>query len=397
MFIQHIMHFNVSIIIYIACQILIAFLIGRKIFNNKIKYVKQRFFLFGVAPFFLLVNVSCLVNSFYPLNYKEKMITHIFSYWLISTVLFCSIYAVTRLWKLLVKLTAKVIAFKVKKNVMVNPPLYINESLLKSKLVKQIKNFDNYFSQLRIEHVNLDIGQRAKNCINLKVLQLTDLHIGAYFHPEIAEEIIDISNRQQCDLIVLTGDFINLDRRLVGTCVDILSKLHAPLGVYGCLGNHERITETEDYFTRELRLRRIQILRNEFQIINFEGEDLYIMGVDDFASARKYRGVCSLFEEIPEQKTMVLCHSPNYFPIFAHHNAAMTFSGHTHGGQIKLEVGPAVFAPSLFLSPYLHGHYCISKSHLYVSRGVGTSGAPIRIFCPPELTVFNLRIGALEQ
>lgn len=390
-------HNNLAVIVYIICQMLIAYLIGRKIFNNKIKYIRQRFFLYGVAPFFFIVNVSCLVNTLFPRRYEEKVLAMAFSFWLIVTAVFCGMYMVTRLWKLTVKLAAKIFAFKVKKNIKLNLPAYLDETYLKGKIVKQINNFENHLNQLRIEHVDLDLGQRARNTLRLKVLQLTDLHIGAYFHPDRAEKVVEISNQQGCGLILLTGDFINLDRRLVGTCVDILSKLKAPLGVYGCLGNHERITGTEDLFTKELRLRGISILRNGYQRIDVDGEDLYIMGVDCFSSARRYREICSLFHEIPDYKTLVLCHNPNYFPIFAHYNAAAMFSGHTHGGQIKFEVGPAVLAPSLLLSPYLHGHYCINKSHLYVSRGVGTSGAPIRIFCPPELTVFNMRIGSLEQ
>ncbi|OGF61453.1 MAG: hypothetical protein A2Y62_12195 [Candidatus Fischerbacteria bacterium RBG_13_37_8] len=388
---------NVFLIIYIGCQVILAYAIGRRIFSNKARYIRQRFFVYGIAPVFIVMNASCLANKIGNyISFKTAGLV-LFKIWLLLSIAICIIFFLTKIWRIIVRIIAKINFIKSERNVTIETPKFLNESRKHGRIVRHMNNFEHFKNALRIEEVNLEIGNYSPESRALRILQLTDLHIGAYFHPDMAQEVVTLSNEQHCDLVLLTGDFINLDRRMAGPCIDILSQLKAPLGVYGCLGNHEIITETEDYFTRELAARSITILRNEYQRIAYEQGDFYLLGVDYFTAAMKYKEACKLFKYIPSNKTLVLCHNPNYFPIFAHYNAAVTFSGHTHGGQIKFEVGPAVIAPSLFLSPYLHGHYCLNKSHLYVSRGLGTSGAPIRLFCPPEITVFNLTMGTMDN
>jgi len=282
-----------------------------------------------------------------------------------------------RIWRFLIRIAAKFYSKQQKENKETNIS-YLNDNYFKGRLIKRLNNWENYLGNIQIENVNISIGENDSNNNPLKILQITDLHIGAYFHPDAACEVVKLANEQNPDLILLTGDFINLDRRLAGVSIDILSQLKATLGVYACLGNHEVFTETEDFFDREFNKAHISLLRNKFEKLIINGKELYILGVDYYKSPMPYKEICKVFKKIPAEKTLVLCHHPNYFPLFASNNAAVMFSGHTHGGQIKFEIGPAVVARSLFLSPYLHGHYRINQSHLYVSRGIGTSGAPIR-------------------
>jgi len=376
---------------YIFSQLIIIFIISRKIINNKLQMIKQRFYLFGISPFLILINVIFFSHLIFPEKNFSSWLKIIGRIWFILAIFISIIFLMGRIWRFLIRIAAKFYSKQQKENKETSIS-YLNDNYFKGRLIKRLNNWENYLGNIQIENVNISIGENDSNNNPLKILQITDLHIGAYFHPDAACEVVKLANEQNPDLILLTGDFINLDRRLAGVSIDILSQLKATLGVYACLGNHEVFTETEDFFDREFNKAHISLLRNKFEKLIINGKELYILGVDYYKSPMPYKEICKVFKKIPAEKTLVLCHHPNYFPLFASNNAAVMFSGHTHGGQIKFEIGPAVVAPSLFLSPYLHGHYRINQSHLYVSRGIGTSGAPIRILCPPELTIINLNI-----
>lgn len=376
---------------YIISQIIIIFIILRKIINNRVQMIKQRFYLFGISPFLILINMIFLTNLIFPENNFSNLLKILGRIWFILAIVISTIYLMGRIWRLLIRISAKFYSKQQKENKVINL-LYLDDNYLRGKLIKKLNNWEKHLEKIQIEKVDISIGE--SNIINnsLKILQITDLHIGAYFHPDAAYEVIKLANQQNADIVLLTGDFINLDRRLAGISIDILSQVKANLGVYACLGNHEFFTETEDFFDQGLNRNYITLLRNKFEKLIINRKEFYILGVDYYKSPMPYKEICKVFKKIPPEKTLVLCHHPNYFPLFASNNVAIMFSGHTHGGQIKFEIGPAVVAPSLFLSPYLHGHYRINQSHLYVSRGIGTSGAPIRILCPPELTIINLNI-----
>lgn len=383
-----------TLIIYIIVQLYFAYRIGKRIYRNKLKYIKQRFFVYILIPTFLLMNASCFITRIKGGAEVGLFRFNFFIFWLIISLFIGMLLIGSAVWKIGVRLCAKANSKRMKFSIEANKMTdEVAKRHLDNKLFVKLEHVNNVRKDLRIEEVGIEImNEKVEDTISLKILQLTDLHIGAYLPPELAWEVIMLCNGLQSDLIVLTGDYINLDRRLAGACIDVLSHLNAPFGVYGCLGNHEIITETEDYFTKELSRKGIRILRNAYEELELRNSKIYMVGFDYFKSANDYKMLCGIFKRIPAERSIILCHDPSNFPIFARNNVSVVFSGHTHGGQIKFEVGPAVIAPSLFLSPYLHGHYCIDKSHLYVSRGIGTSGAPIRISCPPELTVCNLNI-----
>lgn len=376
------------LVIYIISQFIIIFIILKRIINNKMQGLSRRFYLYGLGPFIFLSNILFIIESFLFGGRLPNWCGKIGKVWLIISLIVSAFFIISKLWRGLVRLIAKIFSRNEKAS-QEQKLLYLDDKYFRGKIIKQLNKWGKNNNRLQIEEVRVSLRELNQP---LKILQITDLHIGAYFHPDEAYEVMKIANDQGCDLIFLTGDFINLDRRLAGISIDILSQLKAPMGVYACLGNHENFTETEDFFDKGLKANNISLLRNRYEKLSIRGEVFYILGVDYYKSAEAYKEICRIFRKIPADKTLLLCHHPNYFPLFAFYNIAMMFSGHTHGGQIKFEIGPAVIAPSLLLSPYLHGHYRINQSHLYVSRGIGTSGAPIRILCPPELTVFNLNL-----
>src|SRR5207247_5193182 len=113
-----------------------------------------------------------------------------------------------------------------------------------------------------------------------RIVQLSDLHISAFMSAVEIRKYAAIAQQQKADLVVLTGDYITWDETAQGVVVEALSGLKAPFGVFGCLGNHEIYTETEDSSTRLFAAAGIRILRQERPPIQSHGEALNLIGVD---------------------------------------------------------------------------------------------------------------------
>ena len=239
-----------------------------------------------------------------------------------------------------------------------------------------------------------------------RIAQLSDLHISPFMSVSQIQRVADQVNALRPDLIVLTGDFVTWDGSTQIAVVAALSGLRAPFGVYGCLGNHELYTGVESSITELFRLSGATMLRQaaatiEVPAVGGRGAPaaLQLLGVD--YPRHEHRGqpgdVQATVARIaplvrPDLVNVLLAHHPNCFDPAAELGIALTVSGHTHGGQIAL-VSPE-FSPAAFVTPYISGHFRQGGSQLYVNRGIGTIGVPMRLFAPPEITVFTLARGA---
>jgi predicted MPP superfamily phosphohydrolase len=167
--------------------------------------------------------------------------------------------------------------------------------------------------------------------------------------------------------------------------------------VFGCLGNHEIYTKTENSITRLFAARGIHILRQERAAIVVQGEALNLIGVD-FQPSRFHprrrvpvqylRGIEPLIQ--PDTVNVLLSHNPNSFDRAAELGIDLSFAGHTHGGQVNLEFIHPGLSPSRLITPYVKGWFEKSGAQLYVNRGIGTIGVPIRLGARPEITVVEL-------
>jgi len=242
----------------------------------------------------------------------------------------------------------------------------------------------------RVERVTVEIPDLPAPLDGFRIVQLTDIHVSEDTPPPLIERFVEHANALDADLAVLTGDYLAFDQWGLDECVGALSSLHTRMGVVGCLGNHEIHADATNRITSAFGRRGVDILRDEGRDLDLNGSRLRIVGVDYQRSPRiPLENVKRLTR--PRRPNLLLSHNPNVFPRAAELGFDLTLSGHTHGGQVRVEVLERDVAASWFMSPYVNGLYRKRGSQLYVSRGIGTTGLPIRLGAPPEITLITLR------
>jgi predicted MPP superfamily phosphohydrolase len=234
------------------------------------------------------------------------------------------------------------------------------------------------------------------------IVQLTDLHVGPFMHGEELAAYVDAINRLEPDFVALTGDFIAGSPTEVEPCVEALSRLRAKRGVYACLGNHDVYAGIEDEITSRFAENNIRMLRNDAVAHRIGNTSLNVLGIDDLRSGEPdlYRALAAAKAQ-PGEVRLLLSHRPEIFPTAAANGVEMVLSGHYHGGQIKLGPEAANLSIARLLTPYVDGMYLLPRrsiaksdaksSMLFVGRGIGITGLPVRINCPPQIAHLTLK------
>jgi predicted MPP superfamily phosphohydrolase len=186
----------------------------------------------------------------------------------------------------------------------------------------------------------------------------------------------------------MTGDYLSWDTAGQGEVVQALAGLRAPYGVFGCLGNHESITQTEESITGLFAAQGIHILRQKRAPIQLNGGTIHLIGIDDSQpdGSRIERLV------MPDTVNILLTHVPvpTFFDWAVEHGFDLVLAGDSHGGQLSLNFLKRRISFYGLYTPYVSGLYEKSGSQLYVNRGIGTTILPIRLGARPEITVFEL-------
>ncbi len=244
------------------------------------------------------------------------------------------------------------------------------------------------------------LGRLPKAFEGFRIAQLSDFHISPFMPADEIRRCVTITNQLKADLVVLTGDFLAWDGEAQGEVVQALAGLRAPYGVFGCLGNHEMITQTEESITRLFAAQDIRILRQERAPIRLRGETLNLIGIDyqDWSPSGPHgvegyvRSYLEGVEPLIARDTVniLLTHNPNTFDRAAQLGIDLSLAGHIHGGQLSLEFVRPGLSLGRLATPYVSGWYEKAGSQLYVNRGIGTTGFPIRLGAPPEITVLEL-------
>jgi uncharacterized protein len=254
-----------------------------------------------------------------------------------------------------------------------------------------------FYGRLNLETTQKRIAlhRLPKAFQGFRVAQLSDFHIGPFMTAEEIRKYVEIANRLKPDLFALTGDFLTWDPTTQEPIVEALAALKAPFGVFGCLGNHELWTDTENSITRLFAAKGVRILRQARLPIESQGETLNLIGVDfqgrhgpPRVAVRYLRGIEPLVR--PHMVNILLSHNPNTFDQAAALGIDLSLAGHTHGGQVTLEFIHPSLTPSRLITSYVKGWFKKGAAQLYVNRGIGTIGVPIRVGAPPEITVFEL-------
>ncbi|HEV2718104.1 MAG TPA: metallophosphoesterase [Terriglobales bacterium] len=232
-----------------------------------------------------------------------------------------------------------------------------------------------------------------------RIAQLSDIHLGPFTTADYIRRCVAITNGLEPDLIALTGDYVCWDPKAQSEVVRVLAGLRAPHGVFGCMGNHEADVGIEDSITRLFAAQGIRMLRQERAPIRRGDETLNLIGIDhgsDLApdAERQVEGDRRLQRlkalVMPNTVNILLIHYPH---AFGDHELGidLTLSGDIHGGQLSLDfIHRGLNLGSLVGVPYIRGLYKNGGEQLYMNRGIGITGFPIRFGARPEITVLEL-------
>ena len=222
-----------------------------------------------------------------------------------------------------------------------------------------------------------------------RITQLTDVHHSRIVGIDEVRRTVDLANLTKPDLIALTGDYTTSYRRYIEPCAEALGSLKAPEGVWAVLGNHDHYTDRE-LTTRALEHNRIAVLNNANTTLRRGSDVLQLSGIDDWswAGTNWPRALYGLDQKRP---TVLLSHQPRVLDLAESEKVGLIISGHTHGGQIDL---PLIGPPARFATAelkYAQGLFRRGDTQLYVSRGTGVIGLPLRLGVRPEIAVLRLR------
>lgn len=227
----------------------------------------------------------------------------------------------------------------------------------------------------------------------LRIAHLSDLHAGASTPASLIREAVAMANRLRPDVVVLTGDYVDERLEDLPACAEALSRLSAPRGVFGVLGNHDYAVGAEETIAA-LSVAGVQVLRNTAVPLGGGPTHLWIAGLDDTTGYRGDFGAA--LTGIPDgEPVVVLSHIPDVIAKAADEDLDLVLAGHTHGGQVLLPGIGAPHAPVRLGPHLLGGGWRCGHSRVQISRGVGTTLLPLRYDCPPEIGLFTLR-GALR-
>lgn len=215
----------------------------------------------------------------------------------------------------------------------------------------------------------------------VRVVQLSDLHRGWLVAEGMIERAAQIAAEQHPDLVALTGDFVSRNAENIVSCARALSELRARYGVWCVRGNHDYWTRDIDRVMGGLRDVGFQELVNEHVAVGVGR--LRIVGLDDPTGgksdpAQAFRGVD------PGDPVIVLSHQPQAVA-WVQRRPVVVLAGHTHGGQVYFP-GREWTMPG---GGYVAGWYRRGQARLYVNRGIGVVGLPIRVMAAPEVSVFD--------
>lgn len=263
----------------------------------------------------------------------------------------------------------------------------------------------------KLHFVSISSKKIPSNFNGFKIAQISDIHCGSFINTEPLETAFKLLLDQKPDMILFTGDLVNLDSSETDTHLDTFKMLKAPYGVYSCLGNHDygdyRKWPSKAAKTKNLlKLKEVHknsgwhLLMNEHVMIEKNEEQIALIGIENWgASFRfpKYGNLPKALKNLPNEAFQILMsHDPSHWEkqvsnLKQFKNIDLTLSGHTHGMQFGIEIPGFKWSPSKYLYKYWAGLYKKNNQFLYVNRGLGFLGYPGRLGIWPEITIIELK------
>jgi predicted MPP superfamily phosphohydrolase len=251
--------------------------------------------------------------------------------------------------------------------------------------------------RLVVQQQTIQLANWPQPLDGLRIAVLSDIHVDNW---SITEQklrtIVERTNALHPDLIVILGDYMSsngwvthrVEPEVFGP---ILKDLHAPLGVYSVLGNH-------DSWYGGVKVRRgleqngIKVLENEVTHVDVRGTSLWLVGLADLWT--RPQRISETIAKVPEgQPLIALTHNPDIFPNVPQ-RVPLLLAGHTHGGQVRFPIVGSVVESSDYGERWERGHVFEDNHHLFVTSGIGTSIVPVRFGLPPEIVLLTLKSGS---
>jgi predicted MPP superfamily phosphohydrolase len=278
----------------------------------------------------------------------------------------------------------------------------------------------------QVRRVEVPIPNLPAGLEGMKIVQISDIHLSSYMPRLQVRRAVHMANDLGADLALVTGDFITGAGDPIADCIDEVKGLRAPLGVWGCNGNHEIYARAEDTAQSLFAQAGMKLLRSENAQLTFQGASFNLIGVDYQRERTNGGRRVQLLQNVEplvrrDMPNVLMSHNPNAFNRAAELGIELTLAGHTHGGQIQVEILDHRLSPARFITDYVAGLYqrpmfapapndrassagsAFETDHgslfpnrssdlasIYVNRGLGTVGAPVRLGVPPEITLLTL-------
>jgi predicted MPP superfamily phosphohydrolase len=248
----------------------------------------------------------------------------------------------------------------------------------------------------RIVRQDIALRRWPEQLEGFTIALLSDFHYDPYCSVHPLKAAIGMVNGLRPDLIALTGDFVSAPwfssnakaAAVAEPCAALLRQMSAPHGMWASLGNHDFFTDPA-FVTGALRAAGIQVLINQSVAIEANGGRFWLGAVNDLLGGRA--DLSATLQPIPSgEATILMAHEPDYADFVARHPVDLQLSGHTHGGQVRFPFVGALYLPDLG-KKYVSGLYRVGPLTLYTNPGLGTIQVPVRLNCPPEITLLTMR------
>ncbi|HFK1548527.1 metallophosphoesterase [Bacillus albus] len=254
---------------------------------------------------------------------------------------------------------------------------------------------NNLISITRVDITSSKIPSTFKG---FKILQISDLHNKKFGNNQ--ETLIQKVKGENPDVIVITGDLIDSKSYDAEVSMELIRELVKKYPIYFVTGNHEKWSGKYNDLEKELKKHHVTVLRNEHVTIHKGEQKINLLGIDDpaFVAGNRDEGnvvkdeiLKAKFEMKPHAYNVLLSHRPEFLSEYANEKIDLVLSGHAHGGQVRLPFIGGLVAPNQGIFPtYTAGLYEKQNTSMVVSRGLGNSVIPQRIFNRPELVVVQL-------
>ena len=249
-------------------------------------------------------------------------------------------------------------------------------------------------NRLVVHQETIEVDNWPQELSGLRIALIADIHTGGPFIDDNKlRQIVELTNQQNPDLIVLLGDYMSPNswhshRVEPEVTAAAMKDLHAPLGVYAILGNHDWWYDGEKV-RRAFEANGIPILENEVAEIKWRDKSFWLVGLAD--SWTRPQHVSETIAKVPPGSTVIaLTHNPDVFPRLPE-SVPLLLAAHTHGGQVNLPLIGTPIVPSRFGRKYNAGHVYENGHHMFVTTGIGTSILPVRFRVTPEIVILTIR------